>query len=371
MKYIANWATCALALGLSLTSCKNALDIQPQQSIDAANAYNTPQKISAAVVGAYARLDDPRLYGSDLILVPELLGGDDYIDWNGTFQNYRQLRNHTQDALNSNALGIWTQAYAAINQCNLILANLSSVTDAGQRSQYEGEALFIRGAMYFELVRLYGQQYQPGGANTQDGVPITLTAVAAVEQADVQLPRASVAQVYTQVIADLQAAMQKLPAQNVTRASRYSAEALLSRVYLQQGNYSAARTAANDVITKSGANLVGSVAAAFANRNSAESLFEIQQNDQNNAGTSNDGLATYFAGYSPNGDQSVLYGRGDVRVSGDFADLYESSDARGTDSLTAITTKKLIYLSDGNSRSTTGECPDEDRICLLIAPPDN
>jgi tetratricopeptide (TPR) repeat protein len=345
------WPACALALGLSLSACKDALDITPQQSIDAATGYNTAQKVGAAVVGIYARLDNPRLYGTDLILVPELLGGDGYINWDGSFQNYRQLRNHTQIANNSNAEGIWTQAYGAINQCNLVLDNLAVVTDAAQKSQYEGEALFIRGAMYFELVRLYAQQYQPGGGNAQDGVPLNLVPITTVAQADVKLARSTVEQVYAQVIKDLQAAITKLPTQNVSRASKYSAEAMLARVYLQQGNYTAARTAANDVITNSGASLQGSVAAVFANRNSAESLFEIQQNDQNNAGTSNDGLATYFSGYSPNGDQGVLYGRGDVRVLPAFSGLYEDSDVRGTDSLSAITTKKLIYLSDGNNRA--------------------
>lgn len=345
------WPACALALGLSLSACKDALDINPQQSIDAATGYNSAQKVGAAVVGIYARLDNPRLYGTDLVLVPELLGGDNYINWDGSFQNYRQLRNHTQISNNSNAEGIWTQAYDAINQCNLVLDNLGVVTDAGQKSQYEGEALFIRGAMYFELVRLYARQYQAGGNNSQDGVPINLLPVTTVDQADVKLARSTVEQVYARVIQDLQAAITKLPGQNVSRASKYSAEALLARVYLQQGNYAAARTAANDVITNSGASLQGSVAAVFANRNSAESLFEIQQNDQNNAGTSNDGLATYFAGYSPNGDQGVLYGRGDVRVLPAFSTLYEDDDVRGTDSLSAITTKKLIYLSDGNNRA--------------------
>jgi hypothetical protein len=148
----------------------------------------------------------------------------------------------------------------------------------------------------------------------------------------------------------LRNAIAKLPAQNITRASKYSAEAMLARVYLQQGNYTAARTAANDVISNSGTSLQGSVAAIFANRNSGESLFEIQQNDQNNAGTSNDGLATYFAGYSPTGDQGILYGRGDVSISAGFVNLYEASDVRGTDDEPALTTQKLIYLSDGNSR---------------------
>jgi hypothetical protein len=345
------WPACALALGLSLSGCKDALDIQPQQSIDADTAYGTSQKVSAAVVGAYARLDDPRLYGTDLILLPELLAGNNYVNFDGSFQNYRQIRAHTQISTLSNAQGIWTQAYNAINQCNLILANLAVVTDAGQASQYEGEASFIRADMYFELVRLYAQQYQPGGNNTQDGVPINLTPITTVEQADVKIARSSVEQVYAQVIKDLQNAIAKLPTQNITRASKYSAEALLARVYLQQGNYAAALTAANDVITNSGTSLAGSVAAVFANRNSGESLFEIQQNDQNNAGTSNDGLATYFSGYSPNGDQGVLYGRADISINAGFVNSYGVNDARGTDSLTAITTKKLIYVGDGNNRS--------------------
>ena len=343
-------AALALALSLGLSGCKDALTIEPQQSIDATTGFNTSQKVAAAVVGAYARLDQPRLYGTDLILVPELLAGNGYINFDGSFQNYRQLRNHTQISNNSNAEGIWTQSYDAINQCNLILANLSPVTDAGQKSQFEGEASFIRGTMYFELVRLYAQQYQPGGNNTQPGVPINLTAVTTVEQADVKLARSTVEQVYAQVVRDLRNAIAKLPTQNITRASKYSAEAMLARVYLQQGNYPAARLAADDVITSSGARLQGSVGAVFANRNSSESLFEIQQNDQNNAGTSNDGLATYFAGYSPNGDQGVLYGRGDVSITTAFANQYGSGDVRGPDTLSAIQTSKLIYLSDGNTR---------------------
>ncbi|TVT40572.1 RagB/SusD family nutrient uptake outer membrane protein [Hymenobacter setariae] len=352
MKNIFSWSAGVLALGLSLAGCKDALQIEPQQSINADDAYNTSQKVSAAVVGAYARLDDPRLYGTDLILVPELMASNGYITWAGTFQNYRQISLHTQISTLSNAQGIWTQAYNAINQCNLILNALPAVTDAGQRKQFEGEAHYIRGIMYFELVRLFAQQYQAGGGNTQPGVPINIVPITNTEQADVKLPRASVEEVYTQILTDLRTASTMLPTQNVTRASKYSAEAMLARVYLQQGNYTAARDMANDVITNSGASLVGSVAAVFANRNSAESLFEIQQNDQNNAGTSNDGLATYFAGYSPNGDQTVLYGRGDVYISGAFANQYGygSGDVRGTDSLSAITTKKLIYLSDGNSR---------------------
>ena len=214
------------------------------------------------------------------------------------------------------------------------------MTNTDLQSQYEGEALFIRGDMYFELVRLYAQQYTTADAGTQPGVPINLTANTTLEQATVNLPRATVAQVYEQVITDLKAAADKLPEDNGTRATTYTAQALLARVYLQQGNYEQARAYADGVIENSGKSLAGSVGAIFANRNGSETLFELQQNDQNNAGTGNDGLATFFAS-----DGGI--GRGDVRVLPTFSNRYGLNDVRGTDSLPASATKKLIYLGDG------------------------
>ena len=353
MKKNLTWPALTLALALGLGSCKDALTLQPQQSIDLDTAYNTPQKISGAVTGVYALLDDPSLYGTDLILVPELLAGNNYINFNGSFQNYRQLRNHIQNSLISNSENIWAVAYRNINSANLVLANLSVVTDEDNRNQYEGDVRFIRALLYYNLVNLYAQQYNPGGGNSQAGVPLALVGNNTVAEADVpaKLPRATVEQVYTQIIQDLQAAIEKLPASNVGRASKYSAEALLARVYLQQGDYANAGTMADDVIANSGASLTGTLAAVFQNRNSAESLFEIQQNDQNNAGTSNAGLATFFAGYSPTGDQGLLYGRADVSISTAFVGRYDDNDARGTDDLPAISTNRLIYVGDGNSRA--------------------
>ena len=330
----------ALSFGTALTACNDALDIQPLQGVDASTALNSESKVGSAVVGVYAKLVNPALYGTNLLLLPELMGSPGYINWQGTFQSYREVARRTLNALNVEAERTWRRAYEAINQANLVIGALPVVTTASLKDQYEGEALFIRGAMYFELVRLYGAQFDPSGANSGPAVPISLTPVDNLEGAGVQLPRSTVAQVYTQVIADLTAAYTKLPADNGNRASKYTAQALLARVYLQQSNYAAARAAADDVIQNSGKSLAGTLAAVFANRNSSETLFEIQQNDQNNAGTANDGLATFYA--SDGGT-----GRGDVAVLGAFSDLYEENDVRGTDSLSATTTRKLIYLGNG------------------------
>lgn len=322
----------ALGLSLSLTACDKQLDIDPFQSVDASTALDSETKVGSAVVGMYARLDSPNLYGTDLILVPELMAPDNYIGFQGTFTNYRQLALRTTNAQNSSAEAIWRTAYQAINQANLVLEALPVVATADLKSQYEGEARFIRADMFFELVRLYAKQYEPGGANTQLGVPLSLTAVRSVEEASTTQARNTVAEVYNQVITDLTEAIKLLPDGNGTRASSYTAKALLARVYLQQSRFAEAGALADDVIKNSGKSLSPTLQSVFTNRNSSETLLEIQQNDQNNAGASNSGLATLFASIGQ-------LGRGDVRVLPAFANLYEATDARGT--------AQLLYVGTG------------------------
>jgi len=316
----------SIALGTGLSSCEKQLELDPYQSVDASTALNTPEKVASGVVGMYSQLDISNLYGTDLILAPELLGADNYLQFGGTFNNYRQLANRTTNALNSTAEGTWREAYQAINQANLIIDALPVVTNETSRKTYEGEARFVRALMYFDLVRLYAQQYTPGGANTQPGVPINLVPVKTQQEAAVNGARATVAEVYAQILTDLTQAQQLLPETNGVRATTYTAQALAARVYLQQSNFSAARTAADAVITGSGKTLSPTLQAVFTNRNSTETLLEIQQNEQNNAGTANAGLATLFASIGQ-------LGRGDVEVLGLFADQYEANDARGTAAL--------------------------------------
>lgn len=338
MKKIISRSAAMLALGVSLglSSCDDKLDIDPAQSIDATTALGSETNVGSAVVGMYAQLGSSTLYGTDLILVPELMAPDNYIQWQGSFQNFTQLVRRITNANNATAETTWRGAYEAINQANLIIEALPVVTTPALKSQYEGEARFVRGLMHFELVRLYGKQYEPGGANAQLGVPINLIPVKTVEQASATATRATVAQVYAQVITDLTAAIDLLPEENPTRATTFTAKALLARVYLQQSNFAQARILADDVISNSGKSLSPTLSSVFTGRNTSESLFEIQQNDQNNAGTANAGLATHFSSI---GQQ----GRGDVRVLSAFANLYDSIDARGRE--------PLIYEGTGTNRA--------------------
>ncbi|WBO83122.1 RagB/SusD family nutrient uptake outer membrane protein [Hymenobacter yonginensis] len=327
-------ASLGLLLTLGLSACEKQLDLAPTTQVDAATALDTADKLESAIVGAYAKLDNGALYGTNFSLLPELLAPEDYVLWQGTFTSYRDVFRRLMQSNNAEATRTWQVAYQTINFTNIILEALPVVTDADLKAQYEGEARFIRGALFFELVRLYGLPFQAGASNP--GVPLTLTANKTAEQASQQLARATVGEVYAQAIADLRAAETLLPEENASgsgRVNKFTAKAMLARLYLQQSNYAQARTLANDVIENSAAFLTPSVTGPFRTRNSSESLFEIQQNDQYNAGAANDGLATFFAPSD--------FARGDVAVLAPFLAKYEPTDARFT----------LLFIEDQGGRA--------------------
>jgi hypothetical protein len=341
----------ALAAALLVqTACDKRLDIQPQQDVDAAEALTDEQSVESAVVGAYGHLGNAALYGTNLVLLPDLQAAENYISWQGTFQSYREVARKTMTSINSESQRTWIRAYQAINTVNNVLESLNLVKDEDLRKQLEGEARFIRGILYFELVRMYALPWDLATANTQAGVPLILKATRTDVQAEAEAPRATVAEVYAQVIADLTQAAALLPEENGSRADLFAATGFLARVYLQQSRFAEARDAANTVIESGYFRLNPSVAAIYRNRNTAESIFEIQQNDQNNAGTANDGLTTFYASMPG-------VGRGDVQILTTYQpvppateddpevnlnktvyDMYEENDARRTE---------LVYVGTG------------------------
>ncbi|QIX60693.1 RagB/SusD family nutrient uptake outer membrane protein [Hymenobacter sp. BT18] len=337
-KYTFRAATVALLLaaGLLSTSCEKQLDIQPQQSIDAGLALGTPEGIGTAVVGAYSRLYTPGLYGTNLVLIPDLLAAEGYVGWQGTFQSYRELALADIENFNTDALRTWREAYRLININNLILGGLGTITDADTRAQYEGEMRLMRGLLYFELVRLYGQP----DITSPLGVPLQLKGINSLDEASAKVGRNSVQEVYTQILADMEAAEDLLPESNAEgRFDKYDAKALLARVHLQLGQYAEAGALADEVIASSGASLNPSVLDIFTSKGSAEALFEVQQNDQNNAGATNDGLATFYSGKT-----TGFRGRADVNVSSVFVAQYETSDMRGISGENIG--ESLLYVGD-------------------------
>ncbi|WP_167598015.1 RagB/SusD family nutrient uptake outer membrane protein [Leeuwenhoekiella sp. ZYFB001] len=273
-------------------SCDDNLEIDPEQSIDGSQALNSEQNIAALLLGVYEEAGQGVSFGGDIQIMADLLGASDQISWFGTFLAPRQLIQKSLLVDNTFVRDTWFNNYETINQTNLIIDNLDVITSSdAYRAQIEGEAKFLRAMSYFELVRLWGLPYEAGTTNSQPGVPLRLIGYEDYSQ-PLPAERASVEEIYAQVLSDLEDAYTNLPASNDIFADRYAAQALRARVYLQMQNYAAARDAANDVIENSGASLTGSFADAFNNdADSSEDLFDFQVTNQ----TGDSDLITFYA----------------------------------------------------------------------------
>jgi len=292
------------------------------------------------VTGAYALIGsggtagfEGALYSTDLLLNADLLASENYMLWRGTFDQYKEVSNKLMSTTNTTVSRMWIKGYAAINLANTILASLPNAAPADQ-DLFKGQALFIRGIVNFELLRFWMEP------STGLGIPILTEPTADFTQIK-QPKRETIADSYTAIINDLTTAMGLLPDDNDVYADKYTAKAFLARVYLTKGDYANALTQANDVISSGKYSLPTSVEDAFNTSSSPESIFEIQQNTQNNAGTANDGLTTFYAcDLSTPGSA----GRGDVGIDPSFLSLYEPTDKR---------LSILVYGGNCNKASVT------------------
>ena len=312
-------------IAICIISCNKKLDVKPIESIDAANAITTAADVESALIGCYSIMAGPQLYGTSLLMDGDLLASSSYCSFVGTFNQFRQVSGRTLNRENTEIARVWRRAYQTINMANIVLESSSIVTNPADKSTIEGEALLIRALMHFELVRFYALPWGATANNDHLGVIIATKAVKNEKDASVSKPRSTVAQVYAAIISDIDAALNKLPSDNGVRLDRFAAFAIKARVLMQQGLYNQALSSAHQVITSGKYKMNPSVSVVFDNKNSAESIFEIQQNDQNNAGQTNDGMATFYASLAGG------IGRGDVRVSSTYLGLYPAGDFRRTE----------------------------------------
>ncbi len=264
-------------LSLSVASCDKKIELFPYQSVAEEIALTSDANVKKVLNGAYDGISDGDLYGGNILLFSELLAANDEIRWEGTFNQPDEIWQKAMITTNSFVRDTWLDAYDAINRANNVLSAINIVATADQ-NRVKGEALFIRACMYFELVKLYAKPYSAGSVTTNLGVPLILTPTRGIDESS-KVPRSTVEQTFTQILADFNEAESLLPAinpgpvpANIATQSRFvyatkaAAAAMLSRVYLQMENYPAARDAADRAIssaTANGRSLASSYAGAF------------------------------------------------------------------------------------------------------------
>ncbi|WP_017259766.1 RagB/SusD family nutrient uptake outer membrane protein [Pedobacter arcticus] len=207
---------------LSSSACKKALEEKPFSFYSPENFYKNESDAKAAINGVYAEL-----YTYDLFIQPfwnMTVLDDDHVsgaDWflgstgAGNPQNYWGVD------------GPWIGCYTVIARANTVLENVPNITDIDPdvKKRILGEAYFLRGWAYFQLVQLYG------------GVPIRLSSVSATNP-NTNVPRATVKETYEAVIADLKAAETNLlpyghpKAGDAGRVNQGVAKSFLAKTYL-------------------------------------------------------------------------------------------------------------------------------------------
>ena len=254
---------CAI-LAASLSSCVNDwLDVAPSDGTDADAALTSSSDLAAARTGMYEALKGNSnlvdYYGQQFFVYGDVHAGDDYQYNNlggsnrASFyydMNYQTASEFSSSTSSSNVA--WKSPYIVIGRANRIIAAAEggALSDAAEAKatidQYAAEAKVLRALAHFDLVRIYGKPYtEDQGASL--GVPL----VTEVLESNAKPARSTVAEVYAQVVKDLTEAISSNALATETEpgyVSVWGAKAILSRVYLNMGDYANALSVAEDII---------------------------------------------------------------------------------------------------------------------------
>ena len=280
----------------SFYSC-NKLDEDPKSVIAQGQFYKTSNDAISAVTAVYSSLNtDPTgdfpMYGRQLYFMTDAATDDETEGNSASNPDVRAMGSITYIANNNRILGNWTQHYRGIDWANVAIDNISAMQiDTTLRNRLVRESKFIRALLYFNLVRFFSD------------VPLVLHQATSVSETNV--PRTPAAQVYAQIIKDLQDA-ESLPASysgnDIGRATSGAAKTLLAKVYLTQKNWPSASAKLLEVINGPyGYGLFSNYADVFdkSAKNGKEHIFSVQFLSNSGASNSRDRIMTdVFSGFS-------------------------------------------------------------------------
>jgi hypothetical protein len=212
--HISKWG---LALGLgtllvSTSACDDQkyLNPTPATAISGTNAFDTPDRVLGLVNGIYKAIKSVNFYGGNYYIYTEARGEEFINRTSNTFTAY-EAWNQTLNAGSNFVAGFWAAGYTAINNANIVIQGLAdhpNVVNSTLTKQYIAEAKFLRALSYYSLVTLYARPYNEN-QGASPGLPLRLKAE--TNTANNDLKRSSVAEVYAQIIKDLDEAEADLP----------------------------------------------------------------------------------------------------------------------------------------------------------------
>lgn len=234
LSYIRNIAFGSLLLIAPFLSCKKTIETSPYSQFTTANFFSTVEEAKMATLGVYEILKTRETYGWYIPLVYDTDTDVSFLTAGTTNNEFREIAHYYYMPGHPYLYNSWSTIYNGIDRANLVIERIPQMAlfSSGTESQkaelnrFVGEALFLRGFYYSELIRLWGD--------------VPFKTKSSVSGADLNTPLTDRHEIYTQIIKDIQQAVEYLPSTISTdeRVNRYAAQAILARIALAAGGYS-------------------------------------------------------------------------------------------------------------------------------------
>ncbi len=268
----------SLLLIFTAVACDDLLETEPTVSVSADVVVTTASGMDAILTSAYDRLRSDNMYRYQIPGTPEVLADNSALHP----VNSGRFRGQAENQPGSHfSTAVWSTAYRLINEANIIIAKVDQTeTTQAHRDQLKGEALFLRGLAYQELLRIYS--YEPNHPKISEwdrGVIMRITPVLGLSEADLR-GRGTVLEGYQQAERDYLDALPLL--EDNDRGRVYFADAAavhagLARLYLYWERWSDALTHATQAIAKAKGSLqdFATTGNIFDQLPNPESIFEL------------------------------------------------------------------------------------------------
>lgn len=300
---------------LTVGCSKQYLDPVPKTSVSDLLVFDTKDRVISQVNGMYAKMKVGNFLGGRYFVYNDVRA-ENFIPQSSNLVTAFATWNHSVVSSTNEVQNLWGAVYQAINTINLFNDNLEQYWTGGklnniisetEKNQFKSEALTLRAVCYFYLLQLYATPYNIGAGNNP-GLPLRLKGMKSIGEND--LARSTVAEVYTQILKDLNDAEAIAisdyddPLLNTTRVHKNTIIALKTRVYLHMQNWDSVITEAQKIVSTSApfsapsgvANALNATyAGVFADPyTSMESILSMPFTSTDGPGSQN-GLPWYFA----------------------------------------------------------------------------
>lgn len=283
-----------LATGF-LVSCDDELNgLQPFTEGNPETFFNSVASFQNGVDGIYAQFwTYYSNSGSGLQGIPDILSDNVILAQTGRRSNevYYDFR------YNPNTNGAiplyWSEAYDAVNAANLVIGQIDNLADGPDKDNILGQALAARAIAHFDLARIYAMiPTQSADANNSPGIIYIKVEDGDTGDPFAQPARETVASNYNEIIGDLERAAGLIGNSNGEgRLNRNAVYAMLSRVYLYNGDYQLAINAANQVTTPIvDANVDGALVGVYEDTSNEGVVIEWSVNTSSESTFSNVGV---------------------------------------------------------------------------------